>query len=79
MPEPRDSSIPPLPRLPDPVRLHVDVPLHLAGQFGAVPRQELPQIAGEDMQLLEVRVREGQDLRQERVEARVLPQPTAEL
>ena len=70
---------PPAARLLQPVRLHVDVPLHLARQRGPVRGQEPPQVAGEGVELLEVGVGEGQHLGQERVEPHAVGELPAEV
>ena len=62
-----------------PVRLHVDVLLHFTRKLGSVSREQRPKIAGEDVELLEVGVAEGQDLRQEGIEAVVLPEAAPEV
>ena len=56
----------------DAVGLHVDVLLHLARQLGAVRGEQPPQVPCEDVELLEVRVSEGQHLREEGVEPHVV-------
>ena len=63
----------------DPVRLHVDVLLHLARQFLAVGRQEPPQVAGEDVELFQVGVGEGQDLGQEGIQPHVVSELAPEV
>ena len=63
----------------DPVRLHVDVLLHLARQLGAIGRQQAPQVPREDVELLEVGIGEGQHLGEERVEPHVVGELTAEV
>ena len=63
----------------DAVGLHVDVLLHLLRQFRAVGREQPPQMAGEDVKLLQVRVGEGQHLGQEGIEAHVVGQLASEV
>ena len=63
----------------DAVRLHVDVLLHLARQLGPGHREQPPQVAREDVELLEVGVGEGQHLRQEGVEPDVVGELAAEV
>src|SRR6266852_1140829 len=63
----------------DPVRLHVDVLLHLARQLGPVGGQQPAQVAREDVELLELHVGEGQHLGQKRVEPNVVRELAAEV
>ena len=63
----------------DPVRLHVDVLLHLARQLVAVRREQPAQVPREHVELLEVGVGEGQHLREEGVEPHVVGELAAEV
>ena len=74
---PRDGSF--RRRLLNPVRLHVDVLRDFPRQLGPVRWNEPAQVAREHVELLEIRVREGQDLRKERVEADVVREMPAEI
>src|SRR5207237_2014230 len=62
----------------DAVGLYLDVLLYLPRQLGAVGWKQPPQMAREDVSLLEIGVGEGQDLREEGVKPHVVGElPTA--
>ena len=63
----------------DAVRLHVYVLLDLARRLFAVGRDQPPQVTREDIKLLEVGIGEGQDLRQERVQADIVGKLSVEI
>lgn len=57
----------PAPRLLDPVRVDVDVLLDLPGERFVFRWEEPPQAADKDVQLLQIRILEREDLGEERV------------
>ena len=63
----------------DPERLHVDVLLDLSRQLVAVGRQQPPEVPGEGVELLEVRIGERQHLGEERVQAHVVGELATEV
>ena len=63
----------------DAVRLHVDVLLDLARKLFAIGRDQPPQMAGEDVQLLKIGIGEGQNLRQERIQSDIVRELPAEI
>ncbi len=80
-----EHSGPPLQRdlsaggLLDPVGFHVDVLLDLPGQFLALQRYQPPEVSRKDVELLQVGIGEGKNLRQEDVQPDVIAQQAAEI